>query len=61
MKFPKKYFNILNTQHQSIVHTDHELLVAFLNAEYHENIFAFYTNKLYLLNIDFNIFEGKKS
>ena len=31
---------MLNAEYQSVVHTDRKLLVEFLNAEYHEDIFA---------------------
>ena len=51
VKFTKKYSHMLNVEHLSVVHTDHKLLVEFLNAEYHEDIFARQGNKLRLLNI----------
>ncbi len=40
VKFTKKYSHMLNAKRQSVVHTDHKLLVGFLNAKYHEDIFA---------------------
>ena len=42
---------MLNAEYQSVVHTDHKSLMKFLNAEYHEDIFACWANILCLLNI----------
>ena len=42
---------MLNMEHQSVIHIDHKPLIGFLNAEYHEDIFARWANKLRLLNI----------
>ncbi len=61
VKFTKKYSHILNAEHQLVVHTDHKPLVGFLNAEYHEDIFARWANKLRLLNIRIQHIQGKKN
>ena len=61
VKFTKKYSHMLNVAHQSVVHTDHKPLVGFLNAEYHEDIFARWANKLRLLNIRIQHIPGKKN
>ena len=61
VKFTKKYSHMLNAERQSVVHTDHKPLVGFLNAEYHEDIFARWANKLRLLNIRIQHIPGKKN
>ena len=52
---------MLNTEHQSVKYTDHKLLVGFLNAEYHKDIFVRWANKLGLLNICIQHILGKKN
>lgn len=42
---------MLNTEYQFIIYIDHKPLVRFLHAEYYEDIFTYWANKLYLLNI----------
>ena len=61
VKFTKKYSHMLNAEYQSVVHTDYKPLVGFLNAEYHEDIFAYWANKLSLLNIRIQHIPGKKN
>ena len=61
VKFTKKYSHMLNAECQSVVHTDLKLLVGFLNAEYHQDIFAYWANKLRLFNICIQHIEGKKN
>ena len=40
---------------------DHKSLVKFLNAKYHKNIFAYWANKLRLLNIYIQHISEKKN
>ena len=61
VKFAKKYSHMLNAEQQSVIHKDHKPLVGFINAEYHEDIFARWANKLRLLNIRIQHIEGKKN
>ena len=61
IKFTKKYSHMLNAKHQSIIHMDHKLLVGFLNVEYHEDIFAYWANKLRLFNIRIQHIPRKKN
>ncbi len=61
IKFTKKYSHMLIVERQSVVHTDPKPLVGFLNAEYLEDIFTCWANKLRLLNIRIQHIQGKKN
>ena len=61
VQFTKNNPQMLNGEHQSIVHTDHKLFVGFLNGEYHGDIFARLANKLRLLNIRIQHISAKKN
>ena len=52
---------MLNVKQQSVIYTDHKPFVGFINAEYHEDIFAHWANKLRLLNIRIQYIEKKKN
>ena len=52
---------MLNAKKQSVIYTDHKSLVGFINAEYNENIFSHWANKLWLFNIRIQYIVGKKN
>ena len=52
---------MLNAKHQSVVNTDYKPFVVFLNAEYYEDIFAYWANQLRLLNIGIQHIPGKRN
>ena len=41
-----KYSYMLNAKQQSVIYVDYKLLVEFINAEYHEDIFPQWANKI---------------
>lgn len=60
IKLTKKYSHILNTRYQSII-INNKLCIRFFNTEYHKDIFAYWANKLCLLNICTQYILGKKN
>lgn len=61
VRFCKKFRHMLNNEEKSTVWTDHKPLVGFMNAEYHEDIFARWAEQLRGLNIVIKYIQGKKN
>ena len=61
VKFIKRYSHTLNANQQSIIYTDHKLLVKFINTDYHKDIFLYWANKLHLFKICIQYIPKKKN
>ena len=59
--FIKKYEHIFDFLKRNTIYTNHKLLMSFINAQKHENIYARWANKLRNHNIQIKYIESKKN